>query len=62
MTTDESLRLTAHLLRRADAGGSRDELEAAASLTHGELVEDLLHPERFPDLDDDVLFRYFRRS
>ena len=57
--TDEHLQLTAHLLRRAGAGGSRDELEAAASRTYAELVEDLLHPGRFPDLDDDVLFRYF---
>ncbi|MFN0146386.1 MAG: DUF1800 family protein [Dehalococcoidia bacterium] len=56
---DEHLELTAHLLRRAGAGATREELEAAAAQPYAELVEDLLHPERAPDLDDDLLFRYF---
>ena len=57
--TDEHLELTAHLLRRAGVGASREELEAFAHKDYGELVEDLLHPERFPDLGDDLLSRYF---
>ena len=56
---DERLELTAHLLRRAGAGASREELEAAASQPYAGLVEDLLHPESFAELDDDLLFRYF---
>ncbi len=56
---DEHLELAAHLLRRAGAGASREELEAFASQDYGVLVDDLLHPGRFPDLDDDLLFRYF---
>ena len=57
--TDEQLALTAHLLRRAGAGASREELEAASHQPYAALVEDLLHPDRSPDLDDDLLFRYF---
>ena len=56
---DEQLALTAHLLRRAGAGASREELETASRRPYEALVEDLLHPDRSPDLDDDLLFRYF---
>ena len=56
---DEQLELTAHLLRRAGAGASREELEAAAARPYADLVEDILHPERFLELDDDLLVRYF---
>ena len=56
---DPQLELTAHLLRRAGAGASREELEAAASRPYEDLVEDLVNPERAPDLHDDLLFRYF---
>ena len=53
------LALVAHLLRRAGFGATRDELEALASQSYEEIVEDLLHPERFPEVDDDVIIRYW---
>ena len=56
---DDRLALTAHLLRRAGFGASRDELEAYAARPYEAVVEDLIHPERFPELDEDVLARYY---
>ena len=56
--TTESRELTAHLLRRAGAGASASELNEWDARPYEDLVEDLLHPERFEDLDDDLLFRY----
>ena len=53
------LPLIAHLMRRAGFGATRDELEAYASEDYEVIVEDLLHPDRFPDVDDDVLLRYY---
>src|SRR5581483_1640854 len=56
---DERLALMAHLLRRAGFGASRDELEAYAARPYEEVVEDLLHPERFPEVEEDALERYY---
>ena len=51
--------MVAHLLRRAGFGASRDELEAYAAQPYEAIVEDLVNPERFPDPDDTLLFRYY---
>ncbi|MGE3271037.1 MAG: DUF1800 family protein [Chloroflexota bacterium] len=56
---DERLALTAHLLRRAGFGSTREELEAYAARPYEEVVEELIHPERMPDLDEDLLRRYY---
>ncbi|MFN8634394.1 MAG: DUF1800 domain-containing protein [Chloroflexota bacterium] len=56
---DERLALMAHLLRRAGFGATRDELEAYAARPYEEVVEELIHPERMPDLDDTTLRRYY---
>ena len=53
------LALLAHLMRRAGFGATRDELESLASQDYEAVVEDLLHPERFPEVDDDVVIRYW---
>lgn len=50
--------LIAHLLRRAGFGASRDELEAWAARGYEGAVDDLLHPERFPEVEDDLIGRY----
>ena len=50
--------LVAHLMRRAGFGATREELEELASRNYEGLVEDLLYPERFPELEEDVLHRY----
>ncbi len=53
------LSLVAHLIRRAGFGATRDEIEAFAAKGYDALVEDLLHPERFPEVEQDVLSRYY---
>ncbi|MDP7105107.1 MAG: hypothetical protein QGH54_15780, partial [SAR202 cluster bacterium] len=55
---DNSIALTAHLMRRAGFGASRSELEEQAAREYSDVVEDLLDPEAQPDLEEDVLRRY----
>jgi uncharacterized protein (DUF1800 family) len=56
---ENDLSLLAHLLRRAGFGATRDELEAYATRGYANVVEDLLHPERFPEVEEDVVCRYY---
>ena len=51
--------LIAHLMRRAGFGFSNDELETLAGKPYDEIVDDLVHPERFPEVDEYSLRRYF---
>ena len=53
------LALTAHLMRRAGFGATRAELEKYAKQSYEDMVEDLVHPERFPEVADDVVTRYW---
>ena len=55
---ENELDLIAHLMRRAGFGTSRDELEEYSAKGYEAIVEDLLHPERFPGIEEDVLQRY----
>ena len=50
--------LMAHLLRRAGFGATRDELELYLSQGYSAVVEELLHPEGQPELEDDIIRRY----
>src|SRR5882724_5445199 len=54
----EDIGLMAHLLRRAGFGATRAELEAYADKGYEATVEELLYPERLPDLEYDLLERY----
>ena len=56
MTQDTAL--MAHLLRRAGFGATRDELEQYVVKGYEATVEELLHPELAPQLDEDVIRRY----
>jgi len=56
---NEQLALTAHLLRRAGFGATRDELEAYAARPYEEVVDELVHPERMPEVDEDLLRRFY---
>lgn len=47
-----------HLVRRAAFGAPAAELERLAARGYDDVVEDLLHPERFPRLEEDLLDRY----
>ncbi len=57
-TPENNIALVSHLMRRAGFGATRAELEELASKDYAEVVEDLLHPDRFEDLQEDVLKRY----
>ena len=56
--TDNDLSLIAHLTRRSGFGARRTELEAYAAKGYEAVVEELLHPERLPTLDRDIIDRY----
>ena len=48
----------AHLLRRAGFGATKDELEQYVAKGYEANVEELLHPELAPLLEEDVIRRY----
>ena len=50
--------LIAHLMRRAGFGASRAELDELASKGYETVVDDLVNPERFPELEEDIWKRY----
>ncbi len=56
---ESDIALMAHLMRRAGFGATRDELEAYVSKGYEETVEELLHPERLPDWEEDIYLRDF---
>jgi len=45
--------------RRAGFGATRAELDALAGRSYESVVEELLHPEEQPEIDEDILRRYF---
>ncbi len=52
--------LVAHLMRRAGFGATPAELDALTSeKTYEEIVDDLVNPERFPELDQSYIERYY---
>ncbi len=55
---DRDIALMAHLMRRAGFGATRDDLEAYVAKGYEATVEELLHPERQPDIDLDLMERY----
>ena len=59
MPDREQMALMAHLMRRAGFGASREELEARVAAGYEATVEDLIHAESHPAIDEDVLYRYF---
>ena len=56
---DERLADLAHLMRRAGFGASKDELEEYAKLGYDAVVDMLVEPESVPDIDVDILERYY---
>ncbi|MDA0768968.1 MAG: hypothetical protein BZY79_02835 [SAR202 cluster bacterium Casp-Chloro-G4] len=57
IATDKAL--VAHLLRRAGFGATFQEIDKFAEMGYEETVDYLLHPERVPDIDEDLLERYY---
>ena len=60
--SDNNLSLIAHLMRRAGFGATRDELGAYAARGYEAAVEELLHPERSPEFEEDLIQRYYGGS
>ena len=58
MANKEDLILMAHLMRRAGFGAYRDELEGLVEQGYEATVEQLLHPENQPEIDEHVLSRF----
>ena len=58
MADQEQIAQMGHLMRRAGFGASYEELEAKAAGGYEATVEDLLHPERFEPIDNDLLYRF----
>ena len=56
---EQDVSQVAHLMRRAGFGASRAQLEELAARPYEDVVEDLLHPERFPEVEAAVVERYF---
>ena len=59
MPTKDEISLMAHLMRRAGFSAPYAELEARAAKGYEATVEELLHPENQPPIDDDLLYRFF---
>ena len=59
VTALTGLELMAHLFRRAGFGATREQLEAALAKGYEATVEELLHPERAPDIDFDLVKRFY---
>ena len=51
--------LIAHLMRRAGFGATRDELQELTVKGYDAVVNDLVHPENLPEMEQDVLDRYY---
>ena len=52
--------LVAHLMRRAGFGVTSNELDAMIrDKSYEEIVDDLVHPERFEELDESFIDRYY---
>ena len=53
------INMAAHLMRRAGFGASNDELEVLGARPYDQIVDDLVNPEKFPEVDEYALRRYF---
>ena len=55
MGSNNELAQMAHLMRRAGFGATRGELDALVAKGYEAVVEDLVNPERMPDIDEDII-------
>ena len=58
MASREDIALMGHLMRRAGFGSARGELQERVDKGYEATVEELLHPERFDPIDEDLLYRF----
>ena len=57
--SSEKLDLVAHLMRRAGFGTTSGELDGLVGRSYEDIVDDLVNPECFPEVEEDVLRRYY---
>ncbi len=62
MSRENGLAIYAHLMRRAGFGATHGELESFAAQGYEAVVDDLVNPERLPDVDEDLINRFHRVS
>ena len=55
----EDIALMAHLMRRAGFGEPRGDLDARVAKGYEAVVEELLHPEDQPAINDELMYRIF---
>lgn len=58
MVYKTELSLMSHLMRRAGFGANRHELEHRVQIGYEETAEDLINVDRFPPVDEHLLYRY----
>ncbi|MDA0264840.1 MAG: DUF1800 domain-containing protein [Chloroflexi bacterium] len=59
MPQQKDIALMAHLMRRAGFGDPRQELETRTAKGYEMVVEELLHPEDQPAIDEELMYRVF---
>ncbi len=57
--SENDVSLIAHLMRRAGFGTTRRELAEYAAKGYEAVVEELIHPERCPPIEEDLIERYY---
>ena len=50
--------LISHLFRRAGFGITENKINLISEKSYENIVEDLLNPDRFPEIEEDLLRRY----
>ena len=59
MPSQDDIALMGHLMRRAGFGAPQEELQTRAAKGYDATVEELLHPEELPPIDENEFYRYF---
>ena len=59
MPSQDDIALMGHLMRRAGFGAPQEELQTRAAKGYDATVEELLHPEELPAIDENEFYRYF---
>ena len=59
MASREEIALVSHLMRRAGFGATPDELEEYTAKGYEAVVEDMVNPERCPEIEEDIVARYW---
>ena len=59
MASREDIALVSHLMRRAGFGTTPDELEEYTAKGYEAVVEDMVIPERCPEIEEDIVTRYW---